>query len=129
MRFLADIGISPRSAVFLRSLGHDAVHLRDEGLQRLSDESIVVKALAERRVILTHDLVFGRIVALSRGKLPSVITFRLTDMRAGEVNRRLDDVLSRFKPLLEEGALISVTDDAVRVRRLPVGKSKHDRQN
>jgi hypothetical protein len=48
---------------------------------------------------------------------------RLADMRAREVNRRLDDVLSRFKLLLEEDALISVTDDAVRVRQMPVGRS------
>lgn len=123
MKFLLDMGLARRTAEYLRGHGYDAVHLREQGLQRLSDESIVAKALAEGRVILTHDLDFGRIVALSRGQLPSVVTFRLTDMRAGEVNRRLDDVLGRFATQLVEGALISVTDDAVRIRRLPVGRS------
>lgn len=122
MRFVLDMGLARRTAEFLREQGHDAIHLREQGLQRLSDERIVEKAIAERRVVLTHDLDFGRIVALSRGQLPSVITFRLTDMRAAEVNRRLEDVLSRFTTMLEEGALISVTDDAVRVRRLPVAR-------
>lgn len=32
MRFLADIGVSYRSVEFLESLGHDAVHLSDQGL-------------------------------------------------------------------------------------------------
>ena len=123
MRFLLDMGLAQRTAEYLRGHGYDAVHLRAQGLQRLSDESIVAKALAEGRVILTHDLDFRRIVALSRGQLPSVVTFRLMDMRAGEVNRRLDDILSRFATQLAEGALISVTDDAVRIRRLPVGRS------
>lgn len=122
MRFVLDMGLARSTAEFLRHQGHDAIHLRDQGLQRLSDEKIAAKALAERRIILTHDLDFGRIVALSRGQLPSVVTFRLTDMRAAEVNRRLEDVLERFAALLEEGALISVTDEAVRVRRLPVGR-------
>lgn len=122
MRFVLDMGLARNTAEFLRQHGHDAIHLRDQGLQRLSDEKIVDKALAERRIILTHDLDFGRIVALSRGQLPSVITFRLADMRAAEVNRRLEDVVDRLAALLEEGALISVTDDAVRVRRLPVGR-------
>jgi predicted nuclease of predicted toxin-antitoxin system len=122
MRFVLDMGLARSTAEFLRQQGHDAIHLRDQGLQRLSDERIVDKALAEQRIILTHDLDFGRIVALSRGQLPSVITFRLTDMRATEVSRRVEDVLDRFAALLEEGALISVTDDAVRVRRLPVGR-------
>lgn len=123
MKFLLDMGLSRNTAEFLRSGGHDAVHLREEGLQRLSDARIVEKALAERRVVLTHDLDFSRIVALSRGQLPSVITFRLANMRAGEVNRRLEDVLFRFSSALEEGSLISVTDDAVRIRRLPVGRT------
>ena len=44
-------------------------------------------------------------------------------MRTAEVNRRLEDVLSRFASMLEEETLIRVTDNAVRVRRLPVGRS------
>jgi predicted nuclease of predicted toxin-antitoxin system len=123
MRFLLDMGLGRSTAEYLRAEGHDALHLRDEGLQRLGDAAIVDKALVEQRVIVTHDLDFGRIVALSQGKLPSVITFRLSNMSVEEVNRRLADVLRRFTPLLNEGALISITDDAVRIRRLPVGRS------
>jgi signal transduction histidine kinase len=42
--------------------------------------------------VLTHDLDFGRIVALSRARVPSVVTFRLGDMRAAEVNRQLAEL-------------------------------------
>ena len=120
MRFLADMGLARSTVSFLQTRGHDATHLRDEGLQRLDDERIVEKALSERRVILTHDLDFSRIVALSRGHLPSVITFRLTDMRPTNVNRYLNEVLERFAQQLEEGALISITEQGIRVRSLPV---------
>jgi predicted nuclease of predicted toxin-antitoxin system len=65
MRFLADMGIAQRVVQWLRSEGHEAVHLRDEGLQRLSNGAIFEKAAAERRIILTFDLDFGEIVALS----------------------------------------------------------------
>jgi len=34
-RFLADMGVSPMVVEWLRSNGHDAVHLRDERLHRL----------------------------------------------------------------------------------------------
>ena len=44
MKFLADMGISPKTVAFLRTLGHDAVHLADQGLQRLPDPDIVEKA-------------------------------------------------------------------------------------
>ena len=49
----------------------------------------------------------------------AVVTFRLSNMRAGEVNRRLEELIARFANDLEEGALISVTDQNIRVRRLP----------
>lgn len=37
MKFLADMGISPDTVVWLRSLGYDAVHLHEQGLDRLPD--------------------------------------------------------------------------------------------
>lgn len=120
MKFLIDMGLGRSTASFLRLQGHDALHLRDQGLQRLSDTLIVDKAVSEGRTILTHDLDFGRLVAMSRQNLPSVITFRLTDMRAHNVNNQLQVILDRFVEELESGALVSVTDQAIRIRRLPV---------
>ncbi len=120
MKFLLDMGLAQSTAAFLQEQGHDAVHLREQGLQRLDDQSIILKARAESRVILTHDLDFGRIMALSGQHLPSVITFRLSDMRPSEVNRRIAEVLLQFADYLKTGALISVDDRAIRTRRLPV---------
>jgi predicted nuclease of predicted toxin-antitoxin system len=44
MKFLADMGISPDTVVWLRSLSHDAVHLHEQGLDRLPDSEILIKA-------------------------------------------------------------------------------------
>jgi len=121
MRFLLDMGLAQSTASYLRSRGRDAVHLRDRGLQRLDDQEIVELARTEARIVLTHDLDFGRIVALAGAKAPSVITFRLSDMRPGRVNLVLGRVLERSASALEVGALISVTDRGVRVRLLPAG--------
>ena len=120
MKFLLDMGLAQSTARFLRQQGYDALHLRDQSLQRLADAISIAKAVAETRIILTHDLDFGRFIALGRYQLPSVITFRLSDMRASEVNLRLAEVLSRFATQLLEGAMISVTDQSIRVRQLPV---------
>jgi predicted nuclease of predicted toxin-antitoxin system len=49
MRFLADMGVSLRVVEWLRSTGHDAIHLRDEGLQALPDGEVLQKALREER--------------------------------------------------------------------------------
>ena len=122
--FLADMGISQRSVGRLRSHSYDVVHLREEGLQRLSDDDIVIKAMAERRIILTHDLDFSRIVDLRSEALPSVITFRLDDMRAPQVNEHLEQVLQRFDAELEQGVLISVRERGIRRRRLPIQRAR-----
>ena len=53
MRFLADMGISLKTVAWLRSEGHDVVHLCEEGLQRLPDEEIFKKGITESRIILT----------------------------------------------------------------------------
>ena len=58
MRFLADMGVSITTVHALREAGHDAVHLREEGLIRLPDPDIVAKAAQEHRVVLTFDLDF-----------------------------------------------------------------------
>ena len=43
MKFLADMGISQKTVEWLRNQGYNIVHLREEGLQKLSDEAILVR--------------------------------------------------------------------------------------
>lgn len=69
MRFLADMGISQSTSKWLKGKGHDAIHLREQGLQRISDTEIIKKAVEEDRIILTCDLDFGDIMATSGGTL------------------------------------------------------------
>ncbi len=52
MRFLADACVDVRVVHWLREQGYEATHLREEGLQRLPNGEIFIKATAERRVIL-----------------------------------------------------------------------------
>ena len=70
MKFLLDMGLAQSTARSLRQQGYDAIHLRDEGLQAMADEAIIDKARLEGRVILAHDLDFGRLVALSGERFP-----------------------------------------------------------
>ena len=121
MRFLADMGISPKTIAFLRTLGHDAVHLSEQGLERLPDPEIVAKAQQESRVLLVHDLGVGELLAASGATLPSVITFRLRNMHPERVNSALQHILSQHAEALERGAILSVTEGQVRVRSLPLG--------
>lgn len=120
MNFLADMGISPKTVAHLRDLGHDAVHLHEQGLDRLPDPEILEKARTENRVLLTHDLDFGELLAAGGGRLPSVVIFRLRNMRPEQVTRYLDEVLAHHTDSLRDGAIATVTEGQVRVRRLPI---------
>ena len=98
----------------------DAIHLRDEGLERLEDSDILEKARNEERILLAHDLDFGALLATAGTQLPSVITFRLRNMHPDSVNHHLKEVLTHNKKSLEQGAIISVVEGWIRVRSLPL---------
>ena len=120
MKFLADMGISPRVVSALRERGHEAVHLQEQGLGKMPDGDILGKARSEGSVLLTHDLDFGELLAASGGNLPSVIIFRLKDMRGENVSRHLFAILNQQAETLTAGAICSVGERKVRIRTLPL---------
>lgn len=119
MRFLADMGVAGRIVDWLRAKGHDVKHLREEGLQRISDREVFQKAVAEGRILITFDLDFGEIVASSGGHATSVILFRLHNTRTPHVIERLAKVLSDSSGTLERSVVVVVEESRYRVRYLP----------
>lgn len=115
------MGVSQGMANWRRERGHDVVHLRDEGRQRLPNGEIFAKAGAEQRIILTFDRDFGETVAFSDGQVVSVVAFRLNNTRTQFVVARLATVRSEVETAVQEGAIVVVEDGRHRVRRLPLG--------
>lgn len=124
MNFLADMGISPKVVEFLRNNGHQAIHLQQQSLHKLKDPQILEKACDEGRILLTHDLDFGDLLAASGTKLPSVIIFRLRNMKPENVNLYLFEIISTYSESLESGAIITVTERRMRMRYLPIRTSR-----
>ena len=123
MRFLADIGVEVRVVRWLNEHGHDAIHLRDENLHRLPNDEIFEKAAREVRILLTFDLDFGEIAALTQGHPVTVVLFRLQDTRAAHVIGRLGAVLANSAQSLERPAVVLVEESRHRIRYLPVGET------
>ena len=123
MRILVDMNVDIRVAEWLRGQGHDAVHLRDQGLHRMPNGEIFVKALSEDRVVLTSDLDFGEIAAALKDTAGKVVLLRLQNSRAANVTRRLSSVLSRVERDLAAGAVVIVEESWHRVRPLPIGRT------
>jgi len=122
IKFLADMGVSPRCAEWLRLQGYDAVHLFEQGLHKLSDSDVLRKAKHEERVVLTMDLDFANIISkASSNSLVTVVIFRLSDQRPHNIQDKLGAILPIIKNCAENGAFIlSVTDYKVRARKLPI---------
>ena len=77
------------------------------------------RAIAEFRVVVTFDLDFGEIVALSKRRKTGVILFRLRNTRAAFVIQRLYDVISECADALMRGAIVIVEETRHRVREFP----------
>jgi predicted nuclease of predicted toxin-antitoxin system len=124
MRFLADMCVDLRVVRWLKVQGHDATHLRDEGLHRMPNGEVFKKAIEEERIVLTFDLDFGEIAAFTEGQKASVILFRLKNTRTPHVIERLSVIIERSEEALKKGAVIVVEETRHRVRYLPVGESR-----
>lgn len=117
------MGVDVRVVHWLGGQGHDAKHLRDEGLQRMPNGEIFAKAISEGRVILTFDLDFGEIAALTGGRQASVVLLRLHNTRTAHVIERLAAVLSDSMDALGKGAVVLVEESRHRIRELPIRRS------
>jgi predicted nuclease of predicted toxin-antitoxin system len=126
VRFLADMCVDVRIAKWLLQNGHDATHLRDQGLQRMPNGEIFEKAIREDRIIITFDLDFGEIAALTKSWRTSVILFRLKNTRTLHVIERLSSVIERFEDALKRGSIITVEETRCRVRHFPMGVETRD---
>ena len=122
MRFLIDNALSPRVAKLLADAGHEAVHVRDYGMQSSPDLDILARASAEDRIIVSADTDFGTLLALRQATSPSFILFRGGAPRRPE--QQAASVLENIQALEADltAACIAVFEpERIRVRRLPVG--------
>src|SRR5213592_187817 len=109
------MGVDQRVVDWLREQGHEVAHLRDDGLHRMADEDVFAKAIAEDRIVLTFDLDFGEIAALSRGRKASVVQHRVID--------RLAAAIAGAPGALADGAVVTVEESRIRIRPLPIGRT------
>lgn len=118
MKFPADMGVSPRTVAFLRSLGHEAVRLPEVGMSQSEDIEVIARAAREGEVVLTFDLDYPALLALRQAERASAIVFRTVIADPGWINSRLAVSLPMILQPLNEGAIVVVEDDRVRIRLL-----------
>jgi predicted nuclease of predicted toxin-antitoxin system len=121
-RLLLDQGLPRSSAVLLTEAGWDVIHVADIGMSRSDDGDILRRAQAEGRVCVTLDADFHALLAIGGGGGPSVIRIRKEGLDATAIAALLQGIWDGIEDTLEDGAMVTVTERSVRVRRLPVAR-------
>ncbi|MCI0626077.1 MAG: DUF5615 family PIN-like protein [Acidobacteria bacterium] len=114
MKFLLDVCTSSRSLrEMLAESGHDVTLVSDID-PRASDEVILDLALRQASVLITEDKDFGELVFVRRMRHPGIIRF--VEMRVDDQVAAMRELLEKYLSALEQGALVVVTKDRVRIR-------------
>ncbi len=120
MKLVFDMNLTPNWVTWLSDRGIDAVHWDSIGEREAPDEEIMTWAASESRIVVTNDLDFGQILALTHAKGPSVVLIRGPKVLPSQVGDVVVRVFATYAQELEQGALIVIDEVRQRVRLLPL---------
>lgn len=120
LRYLADMNLSPQTVRILADAGYDIIRVSDVMPVSARDKEILEYARQREMVVVSQDLDFSALVAVSGATEPSLVNVRMSTGDPVHIGRRLRDVLPRLRDAIEKGACVTVDDSAARVRDLPI---------
>ena len=120
MKFLVDMPLSTGLAQWLVTQRHDAAHAPTIGLDRAPDTEIIARARDEERIIVTADLDYPRLLALSAADRPAVVLFRGGEWSESQTVDRFRSVLAILSESELTTSLVVVEKARIRRRALPL---------
>jgi predicted nuclease of predicted toxin-antitoxin system len=120
VQLVVDMNLSVEWIADLARHGWSAVHWSAVGDPRADDSTIMAWALANGRVVFTHDLDFGTMLALTHATGPSVLQVRGQDVLPEDMGTVVIAALRQHDAALAAGALVIVDMKKSRVRVLPL---------
>lgn len=121
MDALLDMPVSPSLVAVLEAHGHTGTHALHLGLSGAADTTLLDAAREAGQVIITADLDFPRLLALSAANGPGVILFRGGNYSDSEMRDLLERVLTAVAPETLERSICVVDKQRIRLASLPLG--------
>lgn len=122
---LADENINPEVVSGLRALGCQIVTVAELGLAGAADSLILKRAVADGRIVITHDPDFGRLALQGSAISTGVVFLRPGHISSGIVLANLEaantaagDLSTPFLLTVEQKSQSGLR---IRVRQLPIG--------
>ena len=116
MKVIANENVAGAVVQELRRRGHDVLSVK-ESMRGADDRSVLLRAEAERRLIITHDKDFGELAFRHRHRAScGIILFRLSGVPPSSDHHRMLEVIDSRSDWT--GRFSVVTDDRIRMRPL-----------
>ncbi len=92
-------------------------------MSRATDRQILEYARDEQRIVITLDSDFHAILAVDNLDSPSVVRIRQEGLRGPELAKLIEKIGARIGPELKNGAMATITENAMRIRKIPLQES------
>jgi len=114
---LTDENIAPEIVAFLRGEEFDVVDVVENGWQGEDDGDILAKALAEGRVVISHDTDFGTLTLRDRFPFVSIIRLWPGHISSAETIASLQELLVEDPDLdMQFLIVVRLTSNGIRIR-------------
>ena len=121
-KILLDQGIPYSTTHLMKQAGWEVTHVSDIQMDRATDKAILVYARANDYICVTLDADFHTLLAINHYTQPSVIRIRQEGLNGAMLAQLLHDIWPKVEKVMKNGAMITVTEKTLRIRRLPVFK-------
>ena len=120
MKVLIDMNLSPEWVEVLERNGFEARHWGAVGDPGAADFEILEWARENAHIVFTNDLDFGRLLALTNARGPSVFQIRGGRLLPEDADEMVLTALAQCRKEFVAGSLITLDESAWRVRILPI---------
>jgi predicted nuclease of predicted toxin-antitoxin system len=114
------MNLTPQWAEYLNKQGHEARHWSSIGSADAPDLELMKAARNTGSYILTQDLDFGILLALTSSKGPSVVQIRSAENLPSAIGDVLLKALDQYSQALSQGAILTIDLERQKIRLLPI---------